>query len=507
MLGFGYLNSMNSYWYDDETARVERRDALPETTDTVVVGAGITGLTTALLLARAGKNVVVLEARQVGDVTTGRTTGKISLLQGTKLSRMLRTQSPRVARSYLAANMAGQDWLLEFCAERSVPVQTRDAITFASSPQERQAAKDEYDATQQLGLPTGWIEKPDLGFAAYGATVLRGQAQIDPAPLLRELVAAVTELGGVVRENSRVVSVSKVGRPVVATGDGQRVRCDDVVLATGTPILDRGLYFAKVEANRSYVLMFADAQAPGSMLLSAGSPAFSVRDVPGSQGESLLMVGGNGHVVGRTGSERRHLNGLRMWASSRFPGAREIHSWSAQDYSSHDGIPFVGKLPRGQGHVHLATGFDKWGLTNGVAAALRLAGEIAGEQPEWARPMGHRITRPRGALDMLTANAKVGLALTRGLVGAELKGIDSAPAEGHGQVGRRGLDPTPVATSTVDGRACTVTGLCTHLGGVLKWNDAERSWDCPLHGSRFAPDGSVLEGPATKPLGVRKGPE
>lgn len=494
---------MTSFWYDRQPRSAARHDLLPGRADVVVVGAGLTGLTTALLLARSGKSVVVLEARSIGDVTTGHTTGKLSLLQGTKYSRMLRSQSERVARSYVEANTEGQAWLLRFCADHGVPTDVRDAMTFAATASERRTAHDEHLAATRLGVGTEWIEEPDLGFENYGAAVLRDQAQIDPAPVLAALAAQVTEHGGVIRENSRVASVSKVGRPAVRTDDGATVHCDTVVLATGTPILDRGLYFAKVEAHRSYVLMFSGVSAPGPMLLSAGSAGYSIRDVPQPPGEPLLMVGGKGHVVGRTVSEARRLDELRIWAAERFPGGHETHAWSAQDYSSHDGIPFVGKLPRGLGHLYVATGYDKWGLTNGVAAALRITGEILGKTPTWARPMGHRITRPRGAFALVSANAKVGLALAGGLAKAELRAADPQPPEGTGSVGRSGIDPTPIGTSTVGGTTCSVVGLCTHLGGVLKWNDAERSWDCPLHGSRFAPDGAVLEGPATRPLAKR----
>ncbi|MCZ4498491.1 MAG: FAD-dependent oxidoreductase [Marmoricola sp.] len=473
---------------------------MPDQVDVVVIGGGITGLVTALLLSRAGKSVALLEARRFGDVTTGRTTGKVSALQGTKLSRMLQTQSERVTRSYLAGTVEGRDWLARFCADHEVRLDVRDAVTFASTSDEIDSALAEHHACQRLGIDTTWDPAPDLGFASYGATVLEDQYQVDPAHVLTALLSELTRHGGFVREDDRVISVSKFGRPSVRTAGGTVVRSDQVVLATGAPILDRGLYFAKLEARRSYVLIYSGTDLPPAMLLSAGDPSFSVRDVAGSDGRPLLMVGGNGHEVGRTRSERRHLDGLRDWAAQRYPGGTETHAWSAQDYSSHDGFPFVGKLPRGQGHLHVATGYDKWGLTNGVAAALRISGDILGEQPSWARPMTRRITRPRAVGTLLSANLKVGRSLAAGIIGAEMRSASRTPPEGQGNVGRSGINPIPVGTSTVNSKTCSIVGLCTHLGGVLAWNDAEKSWDCPLHGSRFAPDGTVLEGPATRPL-------
>ena len=182
---------------------------------------------------------------------------------------------------------------------------------------------------------------------------------------------------------------------------------------------------------------------------------------------------------------------------SPYPGAVETHAWSAQDYSTHDGIPFVGAMPRSGGHVYVATGYGKWGMTNGVAAGLSITQQIHGQVPSWQRPMSRRITRPSGALTIGRLNAQVGMHLVSDLLAAELRGVRE-PEEGEGVVGRRGV--LPVGVSKVDGRRCGVVALCTHLGGTLRWNDAEKSWDCPLHGSRFSPDGEVLEGPATKRL-------
>ena len=155
----------------------------------------------------------------------------------------------------------------------------------------------------------------------------------------------------------------------------------------------------------------------------------------------------------------------------------ETHQWSAQDYSPHDGVPFVGLLPRGLGRIYVATGFEKWGMTNGVAAARAISGRILGGEPPWAKPLSRRSISPSAVAHLGTINAKVGLAAAGSV-------IDRARHE----------------------RPCEVLGVCTHMGGLLHWNDAEGSWDCPLHGSRFSPDGAVLEGPATRPLRRRRSP-
>jgi hypothetical protein len=238
------------------------------------------------------------------------------------------------------------------------------------------------------------------------------------------------------------------------------------------------------------------------MYLSAGSSTRSVRDVPAGAGSTpagpVLLIGGAGHVVGRTDSEGSHLDELRGWTAEHFTGAVETHAWSAQDYQPFDHLPHVGRLPRGGGRIFFATGFSKWGLTNGVAAGLAISGRILGSRPDWAEPLERHSLRPMSGAQLAEINLGVGLAETRALIAAESRPLAGVRPELTGSVGRAGLMPTGEAR--VDGRTCRVLAVCTHLGGTLRWNDAERSWDCPLHGSRFSPDGKVLEGPATRPL-------
>ncbi|WP_456695635.1 FAD-dependent oxidoreductase [Aeromicrobium sp. P5_D10] len=490
---------MTSLWLDRPETIPD--DPLPDGADfdDIVIGAGLTGLTTALLLARAGRRVAVLEARTVGALTTGNTTAKVSLLQGTKLSRMLGYQSREVVAAYVEGNLEGQQWLLRFCADHQIPYQSRDAVTYAATPEQVGALDGELAAAKAVGLAAHRVDDLDVPFPNYGGVVLPEQAQLDPMDVLAEMAAQLRSHGGSLHQGRRVVSASRTGRPSVSLEDGSRVHADHIVVATGSPILDRGLYFAKLEPLRSYALAFEAAEStPQAMYLSAGSPSRSIRDAPRGDGRTLLLVGGSEHGVGRVSSEAGHVDELRDWVAEFFPGAVESHAWSAQDYRSHDSHPYIGALPRGRGRFHVATGFDKWGMATAVMAARSISGAILGSRPEWQATLGRRVTRPSGLAHGVLINAKVGVAAVGSLVAAESAAEPTRPVEGAGAVGRRKMVPTGV--STVDGRTCAVLAICTHAGGVLTWNDNDRSWDCPLHGSRFSPDGTVIEGPATRRL-------
>ena len=501
---------MASLWTDGRTETPSRPDEVANvrSADVVVVGAGITGLTTALLLARAGKKVVVVEARHVGACATGNTTGKVSVLQGSKLSNIAAKHDTSTLRAYVTGNTEGRDWLLRYCDEHGVSVQREDDHAYAQTGKGISSAQQILAACREADLDALWVDEADVPFPFAGGVRLRDQAQIDPMPYLSSVVTEFERHGGTLLQGVRATAVSGSG-PVNLTlrmttepqdtRDQQfTITAQQCVLATGIPLLDRGFFFARAEPMRSYCMAF---DVPGditrSMYISVDSPSRSVRYAPTPSGDKLI-VGGAGHSVGRSAHPKAAVDELARWATLHYPGAVQTHFWSAQDYHPADELPYVGPLLPKFENIMVATGFDKWGMTNGVAAALALSSRMLGGRMDWAQAFAswspHEL---KGIPTALQANFEVGLYLAKGWA-APVTTPSQTPEEGQGRVS--GPPWRLQATSVVDGVERTVSPVCPHLGGIVNWNDADQAWECPLHGSRFAPDGALLEGPATRGL-------
>lgn len=506
----GKRGAMVSLWTEDRIENASRPADLDQvrSADVVVVGAGITGLTTALLLVRAGKKVAVVEARQIGACTTGNTTGKVSVLQGSKLASIAGKHGTDVLRDYVTGNTEGRDWLIRYCDDRGLDLQREDDHAYAHSESGISTARDVLAACRAANLEPEWIDEADVPFPFRGGVRLRNQAQIDPMPYLGSLVTEIERHGGVLLQGVRATTVAgtnpvEVRIRMTSTTDDTRdpqfaIAAQHCVLATGTPVLDRGLFFARLEAKRSYCMAF---DVPGGittpMFLSVDSPTRSVRYAPAPNGNKLI-VGGAGHSVGRKRHPKQAVTELERWAALHYPGAVRTHYWSAQDYHPADELPYVGPLLPKLESILVATGFDKWGMTNGVAAALALSSRILGGRMDWAEAFASWSTHElSGAATALQTNLKVGLHLAKGWT-APLVTSPAEPTEGEGVV--NGPPWRLRATSVVDGEQRSVFPVCPHLGGIVGWNDSDRAWECPLHGSRFAPDGTLLEGPATRGL-------
>ncbi len=506
--GRGISPRVTSLWLANRAEQPWAASQLDEgshSADVIVVGAGITGLMTAVLLARAGKDVLVLEARTVGACATGNTTAKISLLQSTHLSKILPRHGRELARAYVDGNREGQDWVIDYCESHDIPVQREDAYTYAQSAKGVPSTRLELKACQAVGLPAVWEDEAAVPFPYHGGVRLGDQAQFDPMPFLDALAKELLDRGGRLVEHTRVRRVSsRGGRVRVHANDAAQqdveLQAGQLVLATGIPILDRGGYFARVKPSRSYCMAF---KVPGDitrpMMISSDSPTRSVRYAPVADGE-LLIVGGGGHTVGRKKSPTKALEELASWTRKHYPGAKQTHFWSAQDYTPIDQLPYVGPILPNTETIFVATGFNKWGMTNGAAAALALSSRILGGRMDWARAFAswspHELT---GLPTAMQANLEVGFDLAKGWITPLLRTGKRSPGPDEGGV-VSGPPWRLEARCRVDGTEHRVSPVCPHLGGIVNWNDADKAWECPLHGSRFAPDGTLLEGPATRDL-------
>lgn len=478
-------------------------DPLPTLTQTLVAGAGLAGLATALELARAGHEVVVVDADELGGRTTSRTTGKVSLLQGSTVSGIREHAGEEAATAYLEANRAGAGWMRRELAAVPGAWEARPSYTYATTAEGLTSVQSEADAMAAAGSPVESVPAVPAGtiglpVAVEGALRMADQAQVQPVTAAAALIARIREAGGVVVDRCRVTGVSATGGGVTVTTERGDIVAERLILATGTPILDRSLLFAALVPQRQAVVAFRLPAGPGGgspdgMYLSVDPVGRSIRTAVDRDGAPAIVVGGGGIVTGREDGIGDLRDGILTWTAEHFPGATPITWWAAQDYRMTTHLPYAGAIHGGHDRVFAMTGFAKWGMTNAPAAALAVVGEITGETPAWHRTLRDQRPGIRDLGETATANAEVGAHLVAGWVAPR-----SHSDSGRAEIVRSGV--RPVAQSRVDGALCRVSAVCTHLGGIVRWNDAESTWDCPLHGSRFAADGRVIEGPATQDL-------
>ncbi|MBO0981247.1 FAD-dependent oxidoreductase [Microbacterium sp. SD291] len=498
-------NAERSIWRAT-SPRIEADAELPAESDVVVAGAGLAGAAAALMLSSRGHRVVLLDAAAVGARTTGDSTAKLSLLQGRTLSTLLERPGPAALRAYAEANSHAQVWLRDRLHGTGAE-ERRTAYTYATGVEGDEAVRREAEACVLAGLDVRVHGRGDIGlpFPVSSSLELEDQSQLHPMAVLAQLVRDARRHGTVVVEHCRLRAVHDEAEGLVVETARGRVRARRLILATGFPALDRDAFFARLTPSRQFVGAYrlpAGMAAPDGIYLSVDRISRSLRTARGEGGETLLVVGGNSYFPGRDPDTSQRLDALDRWTSIAFPGAVRTHWWAAQDYRMANGRPFMGPISGHDGRVLAAMGFAKWGMTNAVAAAIALAGHAEGSPPEWAAPFADRAVGRRGAGEMLKSNAEVAGRVVTGWTRPQ-ESYRDADGSARARVIRRGV--LSVAESVVDGTHCAVSAVCTHLGGVLRWNSAERSWDCPLHGSRFAPDGRVLEGPAKHDLKPKGG--
>lgn len=408
-------------------------------TDVLIIGGGIAGILTAYLLHEKGVRYVLVEKGRICSGTTGNTTAKITFQHGLIYDKILKSDGTEAARKYLAANRAAFDKYAELCGKTDCDYEIKDNYVYSTD--DRRKLEKEVEALEKIGYIADLCENVPLPVKTVGAVKFPDQAQFNPLKFLSSVAEGLN-----IYENTFVREM----RGNTAVTDKGKIHADTVIAATHFPFINKhGSYFLKLYQHRSYVIALENAQDVNGMYVDECDTGLSFRNY-----EGLLLLGGGGHRTGKKGGNWAE---LRTFAAKKYPDSREKHFWATQDCMSLDGIPYIGRYSAKTHGFYVASGFNKWGMTGSMTAAMLLSDMILGKRNGFASVFDPSRSIVKPQLFINGAEAVCNL-----------------------------LTPSKKR--------------CPHLGCALKWNEAERSWDCPCHGSRFTEHGRVLDNPANGDL-------
>jgi glycine/D-amino acid oxidase-like deaminating enzyme/nitrite reductase/ring-hydroxylating ferredoxin subunit len=476
------------------------------TADVLIIGGGITGVTLAVLLAEQGRKVVLLEADEIGSGTTGNSTGNLYETVSNGMQEIVSRWGKDIARQVVNERREAIAFVESRCAQLpDVGFRRCSLVQWAQESGDQRYIDKEIEALAAAGAD---VERASSVPATLPAPVgdvlvLKGQAQFQPQAYVAAMARIAATAGATLHEHSRVIDLdTKARRAVTASG---AVTAKEIVMATHSP---KGIHLVHTEmpVHREYAIaleMDADGPGPGAGIFWwHGSEGLSMRTLQAGD-RHYLVCAGNEHKVG-IHNAKAGLMALQSQAQKHFGQHAITHRWSAQNYRGADGLPYIGRNGSG---CFIATGFSTDGLTWGTVAARLIAAELLSQKPAFAdvvRP--NRLSPVKGAKALIEENVTVVKQLLKDYLTSrqdeklsELKAGDSAIVEAEGE--------SFAAYRTPEGELYAVSNVCPHMGCKVHWNSVETSWDCPCHGSRFRPDGTVIEGPALSPLKRKHVPE
>jgi len=429
-------DGMDSIW--TQTSPLPRFESLKQDikTDVLIIGGGIAGLLCAYLLKQAGVDCILVESNRICSGITKDTTAKITVQHGLIYHKLLRRFGLERTQMYLQAN---QDALERYrMLSQSIDCDFSHQDSFVYAVNHCRKVEKELDALEKIGYPATFVSATPLPFPVAGAVCFEGQAQFHPLKFLCSIAGDLP-----VFERTRVLEL----KPGEAGTEHGRIKADQIIVATHFPFLNKhGSFFLKMYQHRSYVLALENAPQMRGMYVDEAETGLSLR-----RWKDLLLLGGGGHRTGKQGSGWRE---LESFAAAHYPSARAAARWATQDCMTLDGVPYIGQYSARTPGLYVATGFNKWGMTSAMAAAMILTDRIQGKHNPYAGVFSpsRSILHPQLAVN--AAESAIHL-----------------------------LTPT--------------APRCPHMGCALKYNPQEHSWDCPCHGSRFARNGRLLNNPAT----------
>jgi glycine/D-amino acid oxidase-like deaminating enzyme/nitrite reductase/ring-hydroxylating ferredoxin subunit len=474
--------------------------------DVAIVGGGIAGISTAYFLAQEGIKPVILEADRILFGTTGHTTAKITSQHELIYDKIKTKVSAEQAQQYAAANESAIAEIEKIVDGLNIDCdfEHQSAYVYTELDENIQKIKDEADAAADVGIRAEVVDKIPFGIEIKAALRFEGQAQFHPRKYLLALAEEITKQGCSIYEHSKVVDLEEGdGGYTLKTGNGSKIRAKKVVIASHYPFYNKaGLYFARIYVERSYIIAIrAKGEYPGGMYINAEEPTRSIRCQAAAEGD-LILVGGENHKSGQSTDTLEHYKALIDFADRHFTVEDVPYHWSTQDCMTLDGIPYAGRFTTETPNLYIATGFGKWGMTNSTASAMLIRDLILRDRCDWEDVYSpSRFNMAASMKNVVVENANVAAELLEGKLSPLPDDVDIKPGEG------RAVEIEGHRTGVYrdeDGNLYMVDTTCTHMGCELNWNTAEKSWDCPCHGSRFDVDGNVLEGPALRSLNVGK---
>jgi glycine/D-amino acid oxidase-like deaminating enzyme/nitrite reductase/ring-hydroxylating ferredoxin subunit len=476
--------------------------------DVVIVGSGIAGLSAAYELVSQGLSVIVLERGTIAGGMTSRTTAHLAPVCDDALSELIKMRGEETARLFQSSQEAAVTRIEEIVSVLNIQCNFRrlDGYLFPSIDMDFKEAREQCDQEYKAGRKAGAAVERVKGVPLRGmedAPALRypNQATFHPLKYLNRLAAEIRNKRGQLFAHSPVLKIVEVTNGVaVTTANGSTVHAGKAVIATNGPINNTVKLHSKMAPYRTYAMAFTIPKdtLPDALYWDMADPYHYVRLNPGPGTSDYLIAGGADHKSGEANDGNVRFEAIEAWIRALVPNlGKEVNRWSGQVLDTIDYCGFIGKNP-GNKNIFVATGDSGQGITHGVVAGVLIRDLIVNGSSPWESVYRPSRKTPKGVLNYLRENATAVKSFGRFVAPGEL----SSSAElkpGEGGILRRGLRKTAVCRDR-DGKLHFNAALCTHLGCHIQWNSTEQCWDCPCHGSQFAPDGAVINGPAIFPL-------
>jgi len=496
-----------SYWMDSvKFSNYEKLNSNIKT-DVAVVGGGIAGILTAYLLSRQGVKVTIFEADKILRGTIGHTTAKITSLHDLRYQKIDQLMSREFARQYADANETAIRMIRSIAEENNIDcdLNTESSYVFTQRDDYIEKIEKEAKIASELGIAASYTDKIPLSINIKAAVRFDNQARFHPLKFLLPLSEKIISGGSQIYEQTRIADLEIENNAfILKTADEYKITADKVIIASHYPFYNKaGFYFARLYPERSYVIAVKAAEKyPGGMYINAEDPARSIRSQETENNEELYLIGGEHHKTGQGEDTINHYKALADFANQHFTVKDIVCRWSTQDCMSIDDVPLTGQFVSEIPNLFVATGFNKWGMTNSMASAILLKDIILNIPNSWKdvySPSRHTIMA--SIKNFVVENANVAKELIKGKLESIDDDIDIKPGEGKVvEINEQRAG----AYRDEEGKLHIVNTTCTHMGCELNWNSAEKSWDCPCHGSRFSFEGDVIEGPAVRRLDLHE---